>query len=147
MSPARPCGRRSTSSRGAELSADTVVADWTIAGAISYVDTENRSGFFAGNELARRARNSARLDVDRAFGAFRVGLTAVGEGSRYDDVANSRRLGGYGTLDLRAEYAFTSALSLQARVANVFDREYETVEFYNQPGREWYLTLRYAPTN
>lgn len=131
--------------RGAELSADTVVADWTIAGAISYVDTENRSGFFAGNELARRARDSARLDVDRAFGAFRVGLTATGEGSRYDDVANSRRLGGYGTLDLRAEYAFTSALSLQARVANVFDREYETVAFYNQPGREWYLTLRYAP--
>ncbi|MDR7133463.1 vitamin B12 transporter [Lysobacter niastensis] len=131
--------------RGAELSADTVLADWTIAGAISYVDTENRSGFFEGNELARRAKNSARLDVDRAFGAFRVGLTAVGEGSRYDDVANSRRLGGYGTLDLRAEYAFTSALSLQARVANVFDRDYETVAFYNQPGREWYLTLRYAP--
>ena len=76
--------------------------------------------------------------MDRAFGAFRVGLTAVGEGSRYDDVANSRRLGGYGTLDLRAEYAFTSALSLQARVANVFDRDYETVAFYNQPGREWY---------
>jgi vitamin B12 transporter len=131
--------------RGAELSADTVVADWTIAGAISYIDTENRSGFFEGNELARRAKNSARLDVDRAFGAFRVGLTAVGEGSRYDDVANSRRLGGYGTLDLRAEYAFTPALSLQARAANVFDRDYETVAFYNQPGREWYLTLRYAP--
>ena len=131
--------------RGAELSADTVLADWTIAGAISYVDTENRSGFFEGNELARRAKNSARLDVDRAFGAFRVGMTAVGEGSRYDDVANSRRLGGFGTLDLRAEYAFTSALSLQARLANVFDRDYETVAFYNQPGREWYLTLRYAP--
>lgn len=131
--------------QGAELGVDTTLVDWTIAGAVSYVDTENRSGFFEGNELARRARNSARLDVDRAFGAFRVGLTAVGEGSRYDDVANSRRLGGYGTLDLRAEYAFTSALSLQARVANVFDRDYETVAFYNQPGREWYLTLRYAP--
>ncbi|MBF6024092.1 TonB-dependent vitamin B12 receptor [Lysobacter niastensis] len=133
--------------RGAELGADATVADWTFAGAISYVDTENRSGFFEGNELARRAKNSARLDVDRAFGNFRVGLTAVGEGARYDDVANTRRLGGYGTLDLRAEYAFTPAWSLQARAANVFDRDYETVAFYNQPGREWYLTLRYAPAN
>lgn len=132
--------------QGAELSIDTTVADWTIAGAISYLDTENRSSeFSAGNELARRAKNSARLDVDRAFGDFRIGVTAVGEGARYDDVANSRRLGGYGTLDLRAEYAISQSLTLQARVANVFDRDYETVAFYNQPGREWYLTLRYAP--
>jgi vitamin B12 transporter len=133
--------------QGAELSADTTIADWTINGAISYLDTENRRGFYEGNDLARRAKNSARLDVDRAFGAFRFGLTAVGEGSRYDDVANTRRLGGYGTLDLRAEYAITQDLTLQARVANVFDRDYETVAFYNQPGREWFLTLRYAPAN
>ncbi|MGO4778913.1 TonB-dependent vitamin B12 receptor, partial [Lysobacter sp. 2RAB21] len=64
---------------------------------------------------------------------------------RYDDVANSVRVGGYGTMDLRAEYAISDSLSLQARVANVFDREYETVSYYNQPGREWFLTLRYAP--
>ncbi|MBW8807847.1 MAG: TonB-dependent receptor, partial [Lysobacter sp.] len=49
--------------------------------------------------------------------------------------------------DLRAEYAISDALSLQARVANVFDREYETVSYYNQPGREWFVTLRYAPKN
>jgi len=133
--------------RGAELGADMTVADWTINGAISYLDTENRSGFYEGNDLARRAKNSARVDVDRAFGKFRVGVTAAGEGSRYDDVANTRRLGGYGTLDLRAEYAITSSLTLQARVANVFDRDYETVTFYNQAGREWFLTLRYAPVN
>ncbi|MBU8977619.1 TonB-dependent vitamin B12 receptor [Lysobacter sp. MMG2] len=133
--------------QGAELGVDTTVAEWTIAGAISYLDTENRSGFYEGNELARRAKNSARVDVDRAFDDFRIGLTAVGEGSRFDDVANTRRLGGYGTIDLRAEYAITPALTLQARVANVFDREYETVAFYNQAGREWFLTLRYAPVN
>ncbi|MDR0183869.1 TonB-dependent vitamin B12 receptor [Lysobacter arvi] len=133
--------------RGAELGVDTTVADWTINGAISYLDTENRSGFYEGNDLARRAKNSARVDVDRAFGKFRFGVTAVGEGSRFDDVANTRRLGGYGTLDLRAEYAITSSLTVQARVANVFDREYETVAFYNQAGREWFLTLRYAPVN
>jgi vitamin B12 transporter len=26
----------------------------------------------------------------------------------------------------------------------VFDRDYETVQYYRQPGREWFLTLRYA---
>ena len=99
----------------------------------------------AGNELPRRARHSARLDLDRAFGDFRVGVTGVAQGDRYDDVANTRRLPGYATVDLRAEYAFSDAMTLQGRLANVFDRDYETVSFYNQPGREWFLTLRYSP--
>ncbi|MEH6415757.1 TonB-dependent vitamin B12 receptor [Pseudomonas sp. CGJS7] len=131
--------------RGAEIGIDTTFAEWTLAASASWLDTENRVGFARGNDLPRRAKHSARIDLDRAFGKFRVGATAVGYGSRYDDVANSVRVGGYGTLDLRAEYAFTDALSLQARVANVFDREYETVSYYNQPGREWFVTLRYAP--
>lgn len=133
--------------RGAEIGVEATLGQWDIAGSASWLDTENRNGPFAGNDLARRARNSARIDVDRAFGDFRFGVTAAAEGSRYDDVANTRRLGGYGTLDLRAEYAITRDLTLQARVANVFDREYETAAFYNQPGREWFLTVRYAPVD
>lgn len=143
----RPNNVDSARMRGAELGVQASVSQWDIAGSVSWLDTENRSGAFEGNELARRARNSGRIDIDRAFGDFRVGVTASGEGPRFDDVANTRRLAGYGTLDLRAEYALTQALSLQARVSNVFDRQYETVAFYNQPGREWWLTLRYAPAN
>ena len=35
--------------------------------------------------------------------------------------------------------------SLQGRVANAFDRRYETAAFYNQLGRTYYLTVRYSP--
>lgn len=142
----RPNNVDSARMRGAELGVQATLAQWDLNGSVSWLDSENRSGDFAGNELARRA-NSARIDIDRAFGDFRVGLTAAAEGPRYDDVANTRRLGGYGTLDLRAEYALTRDLTLQARVANVFDRDYETVAFYNQPGRECFLTVRYAPVD
>nr|WP_147653070.1 TonB-dependent vitamin B12 receptor [Vulcaniibacterium gelatinicum] len=128
--------------RGAELTFDARVSEWTVAGSLSVADSENRA---TGLALPRRARHGARLELDRAFGALRIGLTAVGEGARWDDVANTRRLGGYATFDLRAEYAFSEALTLQARVANAFDRDYATVAFYRQPGREWLLTLRYSP--
>jgi len=131
--------------RGAELGVDTELAQWQVAASVSFLDTESLTGFQAGNELPRRARHGARLELDRAFGNFRVGLTGVAEGARFDDVANTRRLSGYATLDLRAEYALSDALSVQARLANVFDRDYETTSFYNQPGREWFVTLRYAP--
>ena len=63
----------------------------------------------------------------------------------FDNAGNSLRLAGYGTVDLRVEYAINEAWSLQARAANVFDRAYETVAWYNQPGREYRLSVRYQP--
>lgn len=131
--------------RGAELAGDITVGGWIANASVSVVDAKNRTQPGSTLELPRRARGSARLDLDRAFGAFRLGLTAAGEGARYDDFANAHRLGASATVDLRGEYAFAPAWSLQARVRNLFDRRYETVEYYNQPGRGVFVTLRYAP--
>jgi len=133
--------------QGAELAIDTTVMDWKLAASASVVDSENLVGFNAGKQLPRRARHSARIDLDRAFGDLRVGLTGAGEGARYDDAGNTRRVGGHATLDLRAEIALAPAWTLQGRLANVFDQRYETVSFYNQPGREWFLGVRYAPVD
>ena len=132
--------------RGAELRVDSVLFGWNIGASASWLDTEDRSNSpNRGNELARRASETARLELDRAFGKFRLGFTGVAEGSRYDDLANTRELGGFATLDVRGEYAFAADWTLQARVANVFDRAYETAAFYHQPGREFFVTLRFAP--
>ena len=134
--------------RGAELQYDGTVAGVDVRASASWLDPENRAaGVNFGNDLPRRARETARLDLDRAFGDVRIGITGIAEGGRYDNVANTRRLGGFATLDLRAEYAFTPQWRLQARVGNLFDRQYETVEYYHQPGREWFLTVRYASGN
>ena len=57
------------------------------------------------------------------------------------------RLGGYATLDLRMEVELNAAWTLQARATNVFDRRYETIAWYNQPGRGWGLALRYRPAD
>ena len=133
--------------RGAELQVETVVFGWNVNGAASWLDPENRvRGNNDGNDLPRRARETARIDVDRAFGDVSIGLTGVANGERYDNVANTRRVDGFATLDLRAEYRFARHWTLQARVANLFDERYETTSFYNQPGRTWSLMLRFQPT-
>ena len=131
--------------RGAELTGAVKLAGFDPSVQASWTDARNDSaGANHDNWLARRAHLGGRLDVDRGFGPLRVGITANGAGHRFDDAANSVRLAGYGTVDLRVEYALTPAWTLQARAANVFDRQYETVAWYNQPGREYQLTLRYA---
>lgn len=132
--------------RGVELTFDTVLAGWELSTELSHTDPRNRTpGGNFDNRLARRARTSGRVDLDRAFGAVRVGTTLNGAGARFDNAANTARLGGYATLDLRVEYAFSPAWTLQGVVSNIADREYETIEWYRQPGREFGLGLRYTP--
>jgi len=132
--------------RGLEAVAGARLAEWRANANLTLLDPQNRSaGANHGKLLARRAEQTLRLDLDRDLGRYRVGATLLGVGERFDDLANTRRLGGYATLDLRAEYAFARDWLLQGRAANLFDRSYETAAFYNQAGRNLFVTVRYQP--
>ncbi|HEX5513322.1 MAG TPA: TonB-dependent vitamin B12 receptor [Gammaproteobacteria bacterium] len=132
---------------GLEARLSRQILSWTVAANLTLLDHENRSaGDSKGKQLPRRARQSGRVDIDRSFGAFSFGGSVFAEGSRYDDAANTLKLGGYGIADLRLGYAFSKDWRVQAELSNVFDKEYETVAFYNQPGRVWFIGLHYAPT-
>lgn len=130
--------------RGVELVLASRLFGWDWNANYSWLDPENRSqGANRGNQLPRRARQLFNLDLDRSLGAFAVGATLHVEGKRYDDQANSNRLAGFATLDLRGEYRITPTWRLQTRLANLFDADYQTALGYNQQGRAFYLTLRY----
>ena len=132
--------------RGLEAVLGTRIGSWDLNTNLTLLDPENRSGGpNDGNVLPRRARQSLRLDADRDFGRYRLGATLLAAGKRYDDLANTRELGGYATIDLRAEVALAKDWRVQARVENLLDKDYETAAFFNQPGRSLYLTLRYQP--
>lgn len=132
--------------RGLEAVIHARLQDWELRTNLTLLDPENRSpGTNRGNLLPRRAKQTLRLDVDRTFGSYRFGATLHAEGRRYDDLANTRALEGYATMDLRGEYLFTQAWRVQARIENLFDKDYETAEFYNQPGLGFFVTLHYQP--
>jgi len=132
--------------RGVELSGDTTLGDWRLAGNATWLQPEDRGDDASrGNLLPRRARRTANIDVDRSFGALSVGASVFGSGYRYDDTANLHRLGGYALTDLRMAYAIDAAWKVELAAKNVFDRHYETARWFNQPGRNWMLTLRYQP--
>ncbi|MGN6513443.1 MAG: TonB-dependent vitamin B12 receptor [Lysobacteraceae bacterium] len=131
--------------RGAEFAVDATLAGWRLAAQATVADPRNRSAGADGNLLPRRTRGSARLDADRGVGAWQLGASWIMEGARYDDFANQLRLGGYATLDLRASRTLGHGWSLQAQLRNAFDRRYATSAYFNQPGREFGLGVRYAP--
>ncbi|MGY1410557.1 TonB-dependent receptor domain-containing protein [Luteimonas sp. A611] len=132
--------------RGAEFTVDTAWAGFDLSAQLSHTDPRDRSGSANHDRLlARRARTTGRIDIDRDFGPLRAGLSVQGAGARYDDAANRVRLGGHATTDLRLEYDLGRDWSLAARASNLFDRQYESVAWYYQPGREYQLTLRWRP--
>ena len=131
--------------RGVELGTGATISGWTLAAQATWLDPRNRSEALEGKHLPRRARRSARVDADRAVGRWSLGATLVARDASFDDAGNSLRLPGHATFDLRAETRFARSWTLQASVRNAFDRDYETVAYYRQPGREFALSLRYAP--
>lgn len=118
-----------------------------LGGSLDHVDPRNDTAGHAneGKLLPRRARNALKAQADWTHGAWTLGATLGAWSHRFDNAANTLRLGGYATLDLRADWALTRDWTVGARVNNVADRRYETVWGYNQPGRQGFLTLRWQP--
>ncbi|TAL88777.1 MAG: TonB-dependent vitamin B12 receptor [Rhodanobacter sp.] len=132
--------------RGVEGQLGVDLGGWQLQGYLTWLQPRTEDGGpNDGNVLPRRPERTARLDLDRRFGAFGIGATINAAGHSYDDAANAHRLGGYSSTDLRASWHFAPAWQVEARLANVFDRHYETIWYFNQPGRSVFLTLRYSP--
>jgi len=132
--------------QGVEATAGATWFGWNLRGSLTWLDPRN-DGNNANHDriLPRRAKETGRIDADRRFGRFSVGASVIGIGERYDNLANTTRLAGYGLTDVRAGFAITDAWSVQASLNNAFDKRYETAALYNQPGRNWLLTVRYQP--
>lgn len=133
--------------RGIEGEITAYLGKWRLGGNANWLAARNQTqGPNYDSHLPRRPDYSLQFEVDRdLFTRFSLGATARYNGSRYDDLANERELGGYALFDLRGEMRLDDAWKLQAKLSNVFDRDYQTVAFYNQPGRAVFFTLSYAP--
>jgi vitamin B12 transporter len=119
---------------------------WRTQLSATLLDPRDRSPDGQNNVLPRRAQQTARLDVDRDFARFSFGTTLFVSGRTFDDLTNQVSLGGYGTMDVRAGYRIENDWLLSARLSNLFDHHYENAQYYNQPGRAVFFTLRYQPS-
>jgi len=125
---------------GTTLQGQAPLAGWLWNASIDLLNARDAD---TGLELARRARRAARLLADHQQGDWRYGAGLAGYSGRWSEASNSKRLGGYALLDLRADWQFQRDLSLSLRLNNALNRVYETAYGYNQPGRAVMVTLSY----
>jgi len=127
---------------GVEFELGARILDWRLAGSLSYTDPRSVD---TDKLLPRRSRQSARLQANRQTGRHEYGLEILAQGPRYDDTANTTRLGGHGILNAQWRYQVARDWRLQARFENMLDKTYQTVASYNTAGRSAYLTLSWQP--
>jgi len=98
-----------------------------------------------GDRLQRRADRTMTLRAERPFGVWRVGAEVVASDGRYSKSHNTDWLPGYTIANVFGHYAVNDALTVEARVDNVFDKDYALIKDFKTGGVSAYLGVRYAP--
>lgn len=111
-----------------------------------YVDPRNKK---TNKVLERRAKQQVKYQLDWTIVDVDMGLTYQYIGSRYDTeffpdwTSERKKVGGVSLWDLTAAYPVTSHLTIRGKIANMFDKDYETAYGYRTAGREYFLTGSY----
>lgn len=131
---------------GVELQATVnATSELDLSGNYTLTDTEDRLPTSAtyGKQLPRRPKQAANLLATYHWPQHLNTDVAIRYGGRsFDDAANTRELGGYVLVDLRASYALDPHLEVYGRVENVADKHYETAYQYGSLGRVAFAGIR-----
>ncbi len=127
--------------RGAELAWEYTGEKSVLRAAVLQQRAEDKA---TGARLLRRADESLTLSYARSFGQHRVGISALVTGDREDfGFPEPVELDSYVLLNLTAEFALTRSLTLNARIENLTDEEYQTANNFRMQERSGFLELRY----
>lgn len=133
---------------GATLEGGWRHREWAIGGSVDLLDADEEP---SGRRLIRRAGKTAQLHVERhaAWGSAFAEWLAVAD--RVDNDFTSFpsrrvRLGGYGLLNLGAQWRVASDWTLLARVNNATDKDYTSAYGYSTLGRTVFVGVQYRGT-
>ncbi len=127
---------------GVTLGADIT---WLDTRVIASLDLQNPKDDATGKLLPRRARQHGAVRVLQQAGPVQVGVEYIASSLRYDDAADTVKIGGYGIVNLTLEWPFAKGLSMLLRGDNVFDKNYQLAADYSTGGATFYAGLRWQP--
>ncbi|MCF5655154.1 TonB-dependent receptor domain-containing protein [Pseudomonas poae] len=153
-STSKPQNVASARINGVEATLKQELFGWQGNLGVSIIDPRDRD---TGHTLARRARRTLSLDLDRQFDTLGLGASWQAISNSYDAQDNQNRLGGYALLGLRSRWAVTREVSVSLNVDNLLDRQYARARYsfnaadfsnnqdYREEGRTWRLGLSWTP--
>ncbi|KAB0482244.1 vitamin B12 transporter [Pseudomonas reinekei] len=149
-SNSRPENVASARINGVEAALKQELFGWQSNLGVAIIDPRDRD---SGHTLARRARRTVSLDLDRQFDRLGLGVSWQAVSSSYDDLSNQQPLGGYALLGLRSSWALNREIKLELKVDNLLDKGYSRTLYshdgsqygYREEGRAWMFGVTWTP--
>lgn len=117
---------------------------WARVGLNASLDLQDPTDELTGMLLARRAKRIAKLGADTTVQGWNLAADWLLTGERFNNAANTQRLGGYALVNLAATKTVAPGWTVLARVDNLTDKSYQTVTGYATAGRTFYVGLKWA---
>ncbi len=126
---------------GIELGYHGSVGNFAVNALASWLDARDAE---SGDDLLRRAKRKLSTSLDYHFASgLQLGLDGLAVSGREDF---SDHLGGFARFDLRLGLPLGADWTIEARLENLNDRDYQWADGYNTPGRSGLLRLRWQAT-
>ncbi len=128
---------------GLEFELGTQLFGWNNKLNATWLDPRDRE---TNARLIRRYQKSLSYDLSRSFGQFDLGAFVLAQGNRHDidfTTGNTVAVAGYVTVDLRAAYHIDKNWLISAKLNNLFDKQYQTVNTYNTADRNFFVSIHY----
>lgn len=101
--------------------------------------------------LIRRGNRYGAISLLHTLGDWQWGAEVTGASTRYNDLANTKKMGGYMLVNLTTNYKLSPEWKLEARANNILDKNYvlaytgntATSSPYNTAGANVFVGLRY----
>ncbi len=101
--------------------------------------------------LDRRGNRYGAVSLLHSLGDLQWGAEVTGASTRYNDLANTKKMGGYMLVNLTANYKLSPEWKLEARANNILDKNYvlaytgntATSAAYNTAGSNLFIGARY----
>lgn len=126
---------------GVTLAGRTTLAGVALRGSLEWHDPRNAE---TDKILQRRARKLATFGAETTLGSWLLGGEVQAAGRRFEDEANTQRLGGYTLVNLFVSKAVMHGVTLIGRIDNLADKRYELASTFATPGRYAQLMLRWS---
>lgn len=103
------------------------------------------------NLAPRRGNRYGTINLMHAWGDLQWGAEVTGASTRYNDLANTKKMNGYMLVNLTANYKLTPEWKLETRANNILDKNYVLAYTgnspssvpYNTAGSNLFVGLRY----
>ncbi len=129
---------------GMELEAGRTIGRFDIKGSLTMMEPKNVTD---GTLLNRRSKTTFNTNIGYSFQSHpaHINASVLYQSARFDDAANTYRMGGYTVTDLTGTYDIDESWQIRLKAGNIFDKRYYTTYAtatpYNAPGRSIFASM------